>query len=180
MTQGFIQSWSQETSDMRAATASNVKEFAYGIVFRDGIDPKVQVGIHNDLANRWDRTSVVDQFAFGRWDEARLPQGATGTQVYVREGWHQESEPHFTVELRFVYGTTGVHRHWATAHVYLDFSESVIKTCDKVDGRQRWCFVKPLWAEHHRVWDSRGPRPAVLPRPPRGMRYAPKYPPVWR
>jgi len=45
--------------------------------------------------------SIVWKFASGRWDD--LPEGAVGSEVYVRKGWHQT--PHFTVQLQFrMYG----------------------------------------------------------------------------
>jgi hypothetical protein len=107
-----------------------------------------EVGIRNDLRNRHDRTSVVEQFAYGLWNEFFMPPGATGTVALVTKTWHQQSEPHFTVALVFLFGTTGA-QHWATAHVYLDFSESV---CTVVDGPRR-CWVKELWAESWQMFD---------------------------
>jgi hypothetical protein len=92
---------------------------------------------------------VVEQFAFGLYDEAIFPPMATGTQVYVTKSWHQTSMPHFTADLEFVFGATGVTQHYATAHVYLDFSESV---CTAMYGLRR-CWVKQLWADEWKVWD---------------------------
>jgi hypothetical protein len=112
-----------------------------------------QVGIRNDIRNRWDRTSVVEQFAFGLWNEFFLPSGATGTCVYVTKSWHQASAPHFTAWLVFLFDTPRRAQHWATAHVYLDFSESV---CTVMDGARR-CWVKELWAEDWQVWDVSTP-----------------------
>lgn len=102
-----------------------------------------QVGIRNDLRNRRDRTSVVEQFAFGLWNEFFLPSGATGTCVYVTKSWHQASAPHFTAWLVFLFDTP------RRAHVYLDFSESV---CTVIDGPWR-CWVKKLWQEDYDVYD---------------------------
>jgi hypothetical protein len=112
-----------------------------------------QVGIRNDIRNRWDRTSVVEQFAFGLWNEFFLPPGATGTLALVTKSWHQWEMPHFTVALVFLFGTTRRTQHWATAHVYLDFSESI---CTVMDGARR-CWVKELWAEDWQVWDVSTP-----------------------
>lgn len=108
-----------------------------------------QVGIQNDLRNRRDRTSVVEQFAFGLWNEFFLPPGATGTCVYVTKSWHQASAPHFTAWLVFLFDTPRRAQHWATAHVYLDFSESV---CTMIDGPRR-CWVKKLWEEDYTMYD---------------------------
>jgi hypothetical protein len=108
-----------------------------------------QVGIRNDLRNRRDRTSVVEQFAFGLWNKFFLPPGATGTCVYVTKSWHQASAPHFTAWLVFLFDTPRRAQHWATAHVYLDFSESV---CTVIDGPRR-CWVKKSWQEDYDVYD---------------------------
>ena len=114
-------------------------------------DPDVSledwVGIHIDLCNRRNPTSVVEQFAFGLWGESRLPLLATGTQVYVTKSWHQEAASHFTVQLRFVFGTTGVTQLYGTAHVDLDFSESVVF----VRAGRRECWVKQLWIGQWKV-----------------------------
>ncbi|RYO54418.1 hypothetical protein AA0116_g9951 [Alternaria tenuissima] len=119
------------------------------ILFSPDIILGDQVGIRNDLRNRRDRTSVVEQFAFGLWNEFFLPSGATGTCVYVTKSWHQASAPHFTAWLVFLFDTPRRAQHWATAHVYLDFSESV---CKVIDGPRR-CWVKKLWEEDYTVYD---------------------------
>jgi hypothetical protein len=129
------------------------RQHCYGVLFHRSIPLVDQVGIHNDLANRCDPFSVVEQFAFGQVNEDLLPPGATGTQLYVTQGWHQRSVPHFTVDLEFVFGTTGGSlggtQRWATAHVYLDFSESIVMA----DGGLRQCLVKQLWARAYREWN---------------------------
>jgi hypothetical protein len=43
-----------------------------------------------------DDSSMVKKFAYGRMS---LPRDINSTMVRVREGWHQEAEPHFTVQL---------------------------------------------------------------------------------
>jgi len=77
-----------------------------GISFAPGITLKEQEHIYQYLTqlNQW---SVVGQFAFGEYT-GLLPPQATGTEIFVQEGWHQWSQPHFTAHLKFTYGNTYV------------------------------------------------------------------------
>ncbi|KAI0607941.1 hypothetical protein TUN205_07793, partial [Pyrenophora tritici-repentis] len=142
----------------------------HGIMFALDIPILEREGIARLLCERDDLGSPVDQFAFGR-SGRRLSVYATGTAVHVTKGWHQTSSPHLTVQLREIYGGTGISIRVGTAHIYKDLSETI-----------DWVGFGPK--RLYRVWgvekflrfDKRDSNPNIPLRPTGSI---PVYDPEW-